>query len=61
MTEYEKVKLLDCDLEKVVLAGPLSRNTTFSLHITGPWTDKEAANLIKQLELQKTWLVREDP
>lgn len=59
MREVEKVKLLDCDLPKIVLAGPLSRKTTFALHITGPYSDVEATNLIRLLELQCLWLKRD--
>lgn len=60
--EYEKVKLLDCDLEKCVMSGPLSRETTFAIHITGPYRSVDVAKIITMLELQKSWIAeREKP
>jgi hypothetical protein len=55
----ETVKYLDCDLPKLVMSGPLSRNTLYTLHVTGPWRIREAENLIAVLQLHLDWL-RED-
>lgn len=47
----EKVYLLQSDLPKMVLAGPLSKKTTFRLDVNGPWTAKEAKNLLKMISI----------
>lgn len=59
MSAVEKIRLLDSDLPKIVLSGPLSRSTTYALHITGPVNVQELDNLIKILQLNRDWL-RED-
>lgn len=59
-TRYEVVKLLDCDLPKLVLSGPLSRTTTYALHMTGPVNVRELDNLIKVLQLNREWLAPDD-
>lgn len=53
------VKLLDCDLPKRVFCGPLSRDTYYSLSISGPVRPAELRNLIKLLELQIEWLAED--
>ncbi len=60
MTLVEKVKLLDCDLQKCVLSGPLSRTTTYALHVTGPWHSTEIDKLIRLLQLQREWLDKDE-
>lgn len=50
---YAVVKILDCDLPKYVLTGPLSRETMYTLNVSGPWRPKEINNLIAALELQR--------
>lgn len=56
----QRLKLLDCDLEKRVLSGPLSRVTTYALHITGPLRVTEMDNLIKVLQLHRSWLLEDE-
>lgn len=56
MSAVEKIRLLDSDLPKIVLSGPLSRSTTYALHITGPVNVQELDNLIKILQLNRDWL-----
>lgn len=59
-THYQVVKILDCDLPKYVLTGPLSRDTMYTLNISGPWRTKEINNLIAALELQREWLAADE-
>lgn len=60
VTRIERVKLLDSDLPKCVLSGPLSRTTTYALHMTGPVNVQEFNNLIKILELNRSWLAQDE-
>jgi hypothetical protein len=60
VTQIERVKLLDSDLPKCVLSGPLSRTTSYALHMTGPVHPKEFDNLIRVLELYRDWLKQDE-
>ena len=48
----EKISLLESDLPKLVIAGALSKSTTFTLRVEGPWTKKAALSLLKLLTIQ---------
>lgn len=56
LSPYEKIKVIDCDVPRLVLSGPLSRTTAYTLYINGPWRSKEITNLIESLEMQRQWL-----
>jgi hypothetical protein len=60
VTQIERVKLLDSDLPKCVLSGPLSRTTTYVLHMTGPVNVREFDNLIKVLQMNRDWLAQDE-
>lgn len=60
VTQIERVKLLDSDLPKCVVSGPLSRTTTYALHMTGPVNVREIDNLIKILQLHRSWLSKDE-
>ena len=48
------------DPERVVLAGPLSRKTTYALHVNGPYGAREIENLLRMLNLQLEWFRQEE-
>ena len=52
LVRYEKVKVLDSDLQKNVVSGHLSRETSFALHITGKYGARELENLMRLLTVQ---------
>lgn len=58
--QHRIVRLIESDLPKFVLAGPVSLRTTYSLQVTGPWGSREIKNLIRLLELQAEWLVEDE-
>lgn len=60
MSMIERVKLLDSDLQKCVFSGPLSRDTTYALYVSGPWRAQQIDNLIKLLQLQREWLTDDE-
>lgn len=61
MSENTKlVTLLKSDLPKTIMAGPCSSETTFTLHVQGPFSSREASNIIALLELQKGWLLEDE-
>jgi hypothetical protein len=56
----ERIRLLQSDLPKYVLSGPLSLSTVYSLNVTGPWGSREIRNLIRMLSLQAEWLEEDE-
>ena len=46
------VSLLESDLPKILATGYLSSKTRFSLHISGPFEDRERELLMKMLGVQ---------
>lgn len=46
------VTLLESDLPKLIMAGPLSSRTTYTLRVDGPWGVKELRALLQMLTAQ---------
>lgn len=55
-----RVTYLESDLPKHVQHGFLSRNTTYSLRVDGPFRSRELKNLIRMLTLNLEWLIDDE-
>ena len=60
MSETQKVTLLESDLPKMVCSGQLSKATSFTLRVEGPFTQREAKALLFYMQAQIDVLSEDD-
>jgi hypothetical protein len=58
--DYEKIKVIDADIEKRVMTGFMSRDTSFTLYVNGPFTPAGIGRLVEQLQMVQSWLVADE-